>query len=191
MVVHNSSYCTYAEGIGLSPAIPNWWTDTPPGYSYGDQRHTFVMSLVARPIFDIQNRSLRFLLNNNQFGATARASSGERFTVRTDTDLNRDGLSWPERPVGIKRNSGKTPPQFNLDLRYSRFINFTERYKLEVFGEFQNLFNVNNIIAFNDVRVPVSSETGEMIGPVPDLKARNDSRSLESRQVQMGIKFIF
>jgi hypothetical protein len=48
-----------------------------------------------------------------------------------------------DRPVSIKRNSGTTPPQFNVDLRYSRFFNLTERYKLEVFGEFQNLFNIN------------------------------------------------
>ena len=162
------------------------------GYSYGDQRHTFVMSLVARPMFDIENRSLRFLLNNNQFGVIARASSGERFSVRTarDTDLNGDGLYWPDRPVGIERNSGKTPPQFNLDLRYSRFISFTERYRLEVFGEFQNLFNVNNIVSFDNVTVPVNSQTGEMIGPMPDFKTRG-SKSLESRQVQIGIKFTF
>ena len=185
---------TYDDGLARLRALSDP-TDRSfdKGYSYGDQRHTFVMSLVARPKVDIQNRTLRFLLNDNQFGVIARASSGERFSPRTagDIDLNGDGLFWPDRPVGINRNSGKTPPQFNLDLRYSRFISFTERYRLEVFGESQNLFNINNIVAFNDLRVSVNPVTGEMIGPMPDFKARDSSRSLESRQLQIGIKFHF
>ncbi len=163
------------------------------GYSYGDQRHTFVMSLVANPKFDIRNNAFRFLLNHNQFGIITTANSGERFSVRTagNLDLNNDGLFVPDRPVGIKRNSGKTPPQFNLDLRYSRFFNFGERYKLEAILEVQNLFNVKSIIAYNNVTVNTDPVTGEMIGPMPDFKARNQSIALESREAQLGLKFHF
>ncbi|HEX9424683.1 MAG TPA: hypothetical protein VF899_15710 [Pyrinomonadaceae bacterium] len=96
-----------------------------------------------------------------------------------------------DRPVGIKRNSGKTPPQFNVDLRYSRFIDLTERYKLEVFGEFVNLFNINSIVQFNNVAVTTNPITGELVGSLPDFKARNQSTSQESRQFQFGFKFIF
>ena len=163
------------------------------GYSYGDQLHTFVMSLVAEPKFDIRNNAFRHLLNHNQFGIIATANSGERFSVRTagNLDLNNDGLFVPDRPVGIKRNSGKTPPQFNLDLRYSRFFNFGERYKLEAILEVQNLFNVKSIIAYNNVTVNTDPVTGEMIGPMPDFKARNQSIALESREAQLGLKFHF
>ncbi len=97
------------------------------------------MSLVARPQFNFQNKTLRYLFNQNQFGIIATANSGERFNIITNIDLNRDGIRTSDRPVGIKRNSGRTPPQFNIDLRYSRFFNVTERYKLEVFSEFQNV----------------------------------------------------
>jgi hypothetical protein len=96
-----------------------------------------------------------------------------------------------DRPIGIKRNSGKTPPQFNVDLRYSRFFNFTERYRLEVFGEFQNLFNINSIVQFNNVTVATNPTTGELISGLPDFKARNQSTSQDSRQFQLGFKFIF
>lgn len=161
------------------------------GYSYGDQRHTFVMSLVARPKFEIRNKALRLLLNNNQLGVITTANSGERFSVRADLDLNGDGLVFPDRPVGIKRNAGKTPAQLNTDLRYSRSVSFTERYKLEVILEVQNIFNMNCIIAYNDLTVATNPLTGELLGPLPDFKARNRSTSLESRQAQAGVRFRF
>lgn len=161
------------------------------GNSFADQRHTFVMSMVFRPQFNIENTPLRYLLNHNQFGIIATANSGERFNIVSASDINGDGATISDRPVGILRNSGKTPPQYNFDLRYSRFFNLTERYNLEVFGEFQNLFNTGDIVQFNNVRVPTNLQTGEMIGELPDFRARNQSTSKESRQFQLGLKFIF
>ena len=165
------------------------------GNSFADQRHTFVMSLVARPQFNFDNKTLRYLFNNNQVGIIANANSGERFNIVSNLDLNGDGvfgagITNSDRPVGIKRNSGTTPPQFDVDLRYSRFFNFTERYKLEVFGEFVNLFNINSIVQFNNVSVATNGN-GELVGGLPDFKARNQSTSQDSRQFQLGFKFIF
>jgi hypothetical protein len=166
------------------------------GYSFADQRHTFVMSLVARAQLNFENKPLRRIFNNNQFGIIAIANTGETFNIVSNLDLNRDGvfgagITNSDRPVGIKRNSGRTPPQFNADLRYSRFLEFTLRFKLEVFGEFQNLFNINSIIGFNNVTVTTNATTGELVGGLPDFKARNQSTSQDSRQFQLGVKFIF
>jgi len=160
------------------------------GSSFADQRHTFVMSLVARPQFNFPNKTLRYIFNNNQFGIIATANSGERFNIISTSDLNGDGIQTSDRPVGIKRNSGKTPPQDNLDLRYSRFFNFTDQYKLEVFGEFQNLFNINSIVGFSNVIVTTNAN-GEIVETLPDFRARNQSISQESRQFQLGLKFSF
>jgi hypothetical protein len=160
------------------------------GNSFADQRHTFVMSLVARPKFNFENKMLRYLFNNNQVGVIATANSGETFNIVSTSDINGDGATISDRPIGIKRNSGKTPPQFNVDLRYSRFLNLTERYKLEVFGEFQNFFNINSIVGFNNVTVATNAN-GELVGKLPDFKARNQSTSQDSRQFQIGFKFIF
>jgi hypothetical protein len=161
------------------------------GYSFADQRHTFVMSMVDSPKFNFESKTLRLLFNHNQVGIIATANSGERFNIISNLDLNGDGVSTSDRPVGIKRNSGTTPSQFNVDLRYSRFVSFSERYKLEVFGEFQNVFNVNSIVGFSDVTVTTNPATGELIGPLPDFRARNKSVSQDSRQFQLGCKFIF
>ena len=111
-------------------------------------------------------------------------------TQRATTKQLRCGITNSDRPVGIKRNSGKTPPQYNMDLRYSRFFNFNERSQLEVFGEFQNLFNINTIVQFNNVTVTTNAN-GELAGRLPDFKARNQSTSLDSRQFQLGFKFVF
>jgi hypothetical protein len=56
-------------------------------------------------------------------------------------------------------------------LECSRFFNFSERYRLEVFGEFVNLFNINSIVQFNNVTVATTAN-GDLIGPLPDFKAR-------------------
>ena len=160
------------------------------GSSFADQRHTFVMSLVARPQIQIENKSLRYLFNHNQVGIIATANSGETFNIISNLDLNGDGVQTSDRPVGIKRNSGTTPPQFNVDLRFSRFFNLSERFKLEGFGEFVNLFNVNSIVQFNNVTVTTNAN-GELVGGLPDFRARNQSTSQDSRQFQLGFKFIF
>ncbi|MEJ7576848.1 MAG: TonB-dependent receptor, partial [Pyrinomonadaceae bacterium] len=160
------------------------------GNSFADQRHTLVMSLVIHPKFNFENRTLRYLFNNNQVGIIATANSGETFNIVSASDINNDGVAGLDRPVGIKRNSGKTPPQYNADLRYSRFFDFTERYRLEVFSEFQNLFNINSIVQFNNVAVTTNA-SGELVGELPDFRARNQSTSQDSRQLQLGLKFIF
>ncbi len=161
------------------------------GNSFADQRHTFVTSLIYRPQFNFENKTLRYLFSNNQFGIIAIANSGERFNIIAGRDLNGDGLQTSDRPVGIKRNAGKTPNQYNVDLRYSRFLNFTERYKLEFFGEFQNLLNTNSVIGFSNVTA-ASDANGELVGGgLPDFRARNSSTAQESRQFQLGFKFIF
>jgi serine/threonine protein kinase len=122
------------------------------GRSFADQRHTFVMTTVFQPRFNSADKTFRSIFNNNQFGITADANSGATFNSVADFDLNRDGVSTSDRSAGIRRHARATPPQFNVDLRYSRFLNFTEHYKLEFFGEFQNLFNTNSIVGYNDVR---------------------------------------
>jgi Carboxypeptidase regulatory-like domain len=161
------------------------------GLSLADQRHTFVTSAVVKPIFSIENKALNSILNNNQFGLIVTANSGERFNIVSITDRNVDGFIGSDRPVGFARNSGKTPNQFNADLRYSRYFNFSERFKLEVFGEAVNIFNVNSVFQFNNVNVATNAD-GTLNGPLPEFNsAARGITSLDSRQFQMGFKFKF
>lgn len=167
------------------------------GKSFADQTHTLVVSFVANPTFKVKNKFLNELVNNNQVGIILTANNGETFDIGTNADLNRDGI-LQDRPVGISRNQFRTPKQFNVDLRYSRFINFSEKIKLQIFGEFVNLFNINSIFQYNNTILTannvntslVNPLTGELRGALPDFKALG-ATSLDSRQFQLGFKLTF
>ena len=169
------------------------------GNSLADQRHTFVMSFVGSPTFRISNRFLNSLVNDNQVGIITTANSGETFNITANVvrpagdktssvDLNNDGLTTSDRPLFIGRNTGVTPNQFNIDLRYSRFVRFSERFKAEVFGEFTNAFNRKSIFQVNSV-VNVNLD-GSLAAPLPDFTLRGPT-ALDSRQFQLGFKFNF
>lgn len=159
------------------------------GPALADQRHTFVMSFVGRPQFNFENDALNYLVNNNQFGIITTLNSGERFNIVAATDINGDGFTGSDNPVGIGRNSGVTPKQFNLDLRYSRYIPITERFRIEAFVEFLNLFNVNSVFQINSLTVTTDA-LGNATQALPTPQTRAVT-SLDSRQAQIGFKFIF
>ncbi|HEX8195359.1 MAG TPA: TonB-dependent receptor [Pyrinomonadaceae bacterium] len=166
------------------------------GYSVADQRHTFSASFVARPQFDVENKVLRYILNNNQFGAFALAGSGETYNIITSLDLNGDGVAF-DRPVGFERNGGRAPATFNVDFRYSRIVPITERFRVELFAEASNIFNINRTINFNTSTLTatnvntsvVNPLTGQINGSIPFPVFAPLAQ--ESRQGQLGIKFIF
>lgn len=168
------------------------------GKSLADQTHTFITSFVGRPTFKIENKFWRALINDNQVGVIVTANNGETYNVVTNLDLNRDGVQGNDRPVGIERNAFRTPKQFNVDLRYSRFINFSERFKLEVFGEFVNLFNINSVYQYNNTTISANNVntslvdplTGQLRGSLPNFRSLG-ATSLDSRQFQLGFKFNF
>lgn len=183
------------------------------GPSLADQRHTFVMSAIFRPHFDYENKVARAILNNNQIGVIFTANSGERFNIVSNQDLNDDGLTGSDRPVGVTRNSGKTPPQYNVDMRYSRFFNFTERFKMEAFVEATNIFNIRSIYQYNNTALPVyglgaiptnqingTDALGNLINGLPNFATDFEryqtgttigATALDSRNFQIGFKFIF
>jgi hypothetical protein len=174
------------------------------GASLADQRHTFVMSLVARPRFNFENKALKYIFSNNQLGIIVTANSGERYNITSGVDLNQDGVTGSDRPVGVTRNSGKTPNQFNVDLRYSRFFSFTERFKLEAFAEATNILNHRSIFQYNSTVIPVNlaplfnngtDANGNLINGLPDYRTNypflGGATALDSRNFQLGLKFIF
>jgi hypothetical protein len=167
------------------------------GPSLSDQRHTLAISFVGRPQFDFDNKALNYIVNNNQLGLIVTANSGETFNILANSDLNGDGV-LADRPVGIGRNSGRTPRQFNVDARYSRFIPINERFRIEAFAEAVNVFNTNSVFQFNSTTLTgnnvntslVDPFTGTLRGNLPDFRTLGVT-SLDSRQIQLGIKFIF
>lgn len=161
------------------------------GPALADQRHTFVMSFVGRPQFQFESKALRYILNNNQFGFITTANSGERFDVVAATDINLDGFIGSDNPVGFGRNSEVSPTQFNVDMRYSRFIPINERFRVEVFAEFLNLFNINSVFQINNRTVTTNADGTIAAGQTIPSASNRPVTSLDSRQAQIGFKFIF
>ena len=158
------------------------------GNSVADQRHTFVLSFVGRPTFEIANPVLKRLVNDNQVGIIFTANSGEVFNITSNLDLNADGVTGSDRPLYIGRNTGKTQAQANVDFRYTRFLTFTERYKAEIIAEFVNLFNRRSVFQINSV--VATSADGSLPTGLPDFSLRNPT-ALDARQFQLGFKFNF
>lgn len=182
------------QGVGAASQTDPSNRDFDWAYGVADQRHTVSASFVARPKFEIGNKVLSYIVNQNQFGFTAFAGSGETFPIVTNFDLNGD-LIGNDIPVGLERNAGRAPGFFNVDFRYSRVIPFTERFKLEVFAEATNIFNINSTLSYGSTTINCPAGVGGCrdtgILPSPVNYANFAPTAQESRQGQVGLKFIF
>ena len=158
------------------------------GNSLADQRHTFVFSFVGKPTFSISNKALNRLVNDNQLGIISTANNGETFNIVSNLNLNGDGITGSDRPLFIGRNTGRTPKQVNTDVRFSRFLTFTERYRAEVFGEFVNVFNKKSIFSLNST--VTTDAAGVLAAALPDFTTRSPT-ALDARIFQLGFKFNF
>ena len=154
-----------------------------------DQRHSFAGSIIATPEWRGDNRILRALLNNNQVGILLQFNSGLPFNVRSNLDLNFDGI-LADRPNGIARNSVYLPARYNTDVRYSRFVPIVGRYRGEVVAEFKNLFNVVQTSAVN--RTVTTDVNGDPVAPIPSAGDQfTPTAGYEQRQFQLGFKLSF
>ena len=150
------------------------------------QTHTFVVSTVIAPSFTGDGLTTA-LLNNNQVGVILQANSGLPFNIRSNQDLNRDGVT-NDRPLGIDRNTGRLGRVVYLDLRYSRFIPLRERA-------------ANRAVLRGEE--PVQHRERRRREPRGHDRRRRQSRrrrcpnpfpptsGYDQRQMQLGVKFVF
>jgi hypothetical protein len=159
--------------------------DRDKGVTPFNQTHTLSVSAVVAP--QVSGDGLRaMLLNNNQVGIILQANSGLPFNIRSNVDLNKDGVN-NDRPVGIERNSGRLGRVANLDLRYSRFLPIRNTWRGELFFEAKNLFNVQNVAAVN--RVVTTDPFGVPAAAIPSTFP--GTSGYDQRQMQLGLKFSF
>jgi len=78
------------------------------------------------------------LLNNNQVGVILQANSGLPFNIRSNGELNKDGLN-NDRPLFVERNSGRLGKVVYLDLSLLAFIPIAKSSRAELFVEAKNL----------------------------------------------------
>ncbi len=111
---------TYVVGSGDDRVSDPSNLDRDKGVTPFNQPHTLSVSAVVAPQVGGE-RARRRALNNNQFGIILQANSGLPFNIRSNLDLNLDGV-LNDRPLDVERNAGRLGRVVNLDLRYSRFI---------------------------------------------------------------------
>lgn len=156
-----------------------------------DIRHSFSGSFVAQPSVKLANPVLNAVLNDNQFGVMVQLNSGLPFNIRSNQDLNKDGV-LSDRPIGIGRNSMYLPNRYNMDLRYSRVFRVSGPVRAEVQAEFKNLFNNLQTSAVN--RVVATDAAGVVLAPIPDTADAfpvAGRGGYEARQFQLGFKVSF
>jgi hypothetical protein len=73
-------------------------------------------------------------------------------------------FSVNDRPLFIGRNTATTGAVKQIDLRYSRFIPIGEAMRIELIGEFTNLFNIVNISSINQT-APVTVNSSNPLDP--------------------------
>jgi hypothetical protein len=155
-----------------------------------NQLHTFSLSTVLAPQVAATQAGAA-IWNNNQLGIILQANSGLPFNLRSNLDLNLDGVA-NDRPNGVARNAGRLGRVVNLDLRYSRFVPVRAAQRAELFFEAKNLFNTENISAVNRV-IPTDS----LGNPASALSFRGADYPLsgksgyDQRLIQLGLKYIF
>jgi len=185
---------TYVVGSGDDrPSDPSN-LDRDKGLVPFNQTHTLSVSSVYQPSFTGDGFGT-YLANNNQLGIIVQANSGLPFNIRSNRDLNGDGVQ-NDRPLGVERNSGRLGTVFNVDLRYSRFFPISNRTKAEFFLETKNLFNRENIAGVN--RVVATDAAGNPLVDISNTTATvtagqpfSGTSGYDQRIMQIGFKVTF
>lgn len=175
---------TYVVGSGDDRVSDPSNLDRDKGVTPFNQKHTLAVSGVVAPRLAGDGLGA-MIANNNQVGVIMMANSGLPFNVRSNRDLNLDGVMNDRLPF-YGRNTGRLGNVFNLDLRYSRFVSL-QRTKLELFFEAKNLTNRQNVSAVN--RIVATDLLGQSTSGVPNPFP--STGGYDQRIMQVGFKVAF
>jgi len=109
--------------------------------------------------------------------------SGPPVDPLTGLDSNQShAFPLSARPLGLGRNSLKTPALATMDFRVLKYLPFGSVKHLDVVAEFFNLFNSANVSQINPV-------FGSGLTPMPGFKQPVDG--IGARQIQFSLDFEF
>lgn len=121
------------------------------GRGNADIRHRFIFSGIWSIDYGkgMQNRAARMLLSGYELSSIAQAQSGRPYRITVGGDPNNDGNTATDRPPYVGRNTLNGPNFVNVDVRFTRDINFYERVRLRLIAEAFNVANHPNFTALN------------------------------------------
>jgi len=133
--------------------------------------------LVAHGIFEVPY--------GMQLSAVATVGSGLPVNPLTGLDDNGDGYRT-DRPVGLARNSFRTPAQAAFDLSLAKRLALREGLRLELRGEVFNLLNRSNFIRLNNTYGNGAAPVATFLAPLAGVQ-----NSDPGRQFQFGARLVF
>jgi hypothetical protein len=137
------------------------------------QRHRFVANGLIELPFKMQ------------FSSVVTLASGLPVNPVTGVDNNGDGYTT-DRPVGLARNSFRTPPQESVDVSLAKRFALRERAHLELRAETFNLLNHTNYIKLNGTYGNGAQPAATFLTPIAGV-ANVDP----ARQFQFAARLIF
>ncbi|HEX7728421.1 MAG TPA: hypothetical protein VF392_05240 [Terracidiphilus sp.] len=113
-----------------------------------------------------------------QFSLVGNFGSGLPINPLTGVDNNGDGYAV-DRPVGMGRNSFRTPALKSIDVAASREFALGERFRLDARVQALNLSNSRNYINVNNIWGNTNTVLTSFLAPKPGIGNTNPSRQLE------------
>jgi len=174
------------------------------GPSVTDQRHRVVAAFSAEPRpFHRGHELLGHIFNDWKISTVVNYGTGRPVNAAVSGDPNQDGNGLNDRLPGYSRNAFTGPDYATADLRLTRKIFLTERYKLNLVAESFNLFNRDNqrvAITSNGMVATsttfVQSSVTANIAPFPGYyqlpnNFMKPNAAYAPRQIQLALKFIY
>jgi hypothetical protein len=183
------------------------------GYSPYDRRHKFVASVVYNTNFKGLGDTGRAILNGWTIAPIVNMFSGARFTAVTNSVTSAaiqavfgnspnggmNGTNGSLRFSYTPNNAYHMPSTQYVDLRISRRFTIKEQAKIEVLGEFFNIFNRTQVTGVNNRIYNVTCTGTGAAGSCtaafdPTFATPSDLSNgffFRERQIQLGVRFEF
>jgi hypothetical protein len=154
-----------------------------------DMRQNLSGNIVYTTSNSSPNKFVRALADDNQIGVLLQLNSSLPVNIRSNADLNGDGL-LSDRPLLVDRNSLYLPNRYNVDLRYTRTIPIHATFRAEVVAEMKNVFNTEQMSGINTV--VTTDANGNPTTAIPtDPYQYPSATGYEQRKFQLGFKVRF
>jgi len=168
------------------------------GNSIVNHPQWFNLTAVIEPTFKLENKFVNEAVNHNMLALLTNIGSGDQASILTNgLSLNGDNsVNAVSRPLGVGRDTVRSPSVYQVDSRFTRSFKFKERFSAAVFIEANNLFNHTNVtglattqpvtpLTFNATTgLPTNAATAGTPTTTPTVVR---SSVLEARIVQWGV----
>ncbi len=160
----------------------------------------FVFSAIAESPWH-RNGWMNYLVSGWEIAPIYQIQNGLPFSLVTTGNApgglssGIDGSNGRKGIDVIGRNTFHFPRTQVVDLRISKKFTFAENYKIEVLGEGFNLFNRTNFTGVNTLGYRIggtaAAPTLTFNAPFGTFTNANSNFAYSSRQVQIGVRFLF